>query len=84
MSDILERVQAETNRQKQYDMLKGENYQIEGLLNYDDCESVHDVVEAACKLLIDSFGIAHEGTYIKEIIEQACYESRNRSEESRG
>lgn len=83
MSDILERVQAETNRQKQYDILLKENYKIELTLNYDDCEDVTDVIEATCKLLIDNFDIAHEGTYIKEIIEQACYESRSRSEESR-
>jgi len=58
-------------RQNQLSKLMREEYLIEGSLDFEDCNDVSDVVEAACKLLIDNFDIGMNGTYIKEIIEQA-------------
>lgn len=62
-------------RQKQLTELMETQFFIEGSLDYSDCKSVECVIEAACKLLVDNFEIAMDGTYIKEIIEQACWES---------
>ncbi len=62
-------------RQKQLAELMKTEYLIEGQLDFKDCVSVFDVVDATCKLLVDNFDVAMDGTYIKEIIEQACYES---------
>lgn len=68
-------------RQKQYEDISEAGEYIDGRLDYSDCKNCWDVCEATCKLLYDNFGeIAAEGTYIKEIIEKACYESAKRGE----
>ena len=64
-----------TKRQAHFNELKHTNYKIECQLGFDDCADYFDVIEATCKLLVDNFDIAHDETYIKEIIEQACFES---------
>ena len=68
-------------RQSQLDALMKDKYLIEGALDFKDCVSVYDVIDATCKLLVDNFDVAMDGTYIKEIIEQACYESMDRDNE---
>jgi len=69
---------SDNKRQYEFDELKRTDYKIENQLDFDDCADYFDVIEAACKLLVDNFDIAHDGTYIKEIIEQACFESAKR------
>ena len=65
-------------RQSQLVKFRKDEHLIEGGLDFSDCGGAYEVIEAACKLLVDNFEIAIDGTYIKEIIEQACYESATR------
>jgi len=65
-------------RQKEFDELQANDYTMDDELYFDDCYSVHDVVEASCKLLVDNFGIAMDRTRIKEIISEACHQSAKR------
>lgn len=58
-------------RQAYFDECVANNWLLEHELDFSDCESWDDVEEAACKLLIDNFDIAHKGTYIREIIKAA-------------
>lgn len=69
---------SDEKRQKELKELMDESMMIECTLDFKDCEDVEQVCNAACKLLVDNFEIAMDGTYIREIIEQACYESFNR------
>jgi len=70
-----------TKRQRQLDEFMGTEYMIDGRLDFKDCSDVYEVIDATCKLLVDNFGIGIKGTYIREIIEQACYESMKRDAE---
>tara|TARA_R110002012_G_C11305765_1_gene573930 strand:- start:66 stop:287 length:222 start_codon:yes stop_codon:yes gene_type:complete len=65
-------------RQEQLAALMKDEYIIGGTLDFSDCDDVFKIADAACKLLVDNFEIAMEGTYIREIIEQACFESMTR------
>ncbi len=68
-------------RQEQYNEIKSNQYYIEGQLDFNDCEDNNEVIDAACKLLEDNFDIAHNGTYIYEIIQNACWETAQRGVE---
>lgn len=68
-------------RQSQLDEFMKIEYMIEGRLDFKDCLEVYEVIDATCKLLVDNFDIGMKGTYIREIIEQACYESMKRDAE---
>ena len=61
--------------QKSYDEIEGKGLYIEYGLDFSGFKNDHEISQATCKLLSDNFGIAEDGTYIKEIIEQACYQS---------
>jgi len=67
-------------RQENLEEIMKDKFYIEHLMDFEDCESVDDVIDATCKLLVDNFEIAMDGTYIRELIEQACYLSSDRRE----
>jgi len=54
------------------DHMKNEYYLSETAWDFSDCQDQYEICEAVCKLLIDNFDIAHEGSYIRELIEIAC------------
>ena len=71
---------SDTKRHKQLKEIMNGEFFIEGMLDFSDCKSVEAVSLAACKLLLAEFDVGHKGSYIREIIEQACYESRERKD----
>ena len=74
------------NNKKRQDHLvekMSSEYMIEGALDFSDCKDGSAVIDAACKLLVDNFDIAMNGTYIQEIIQQACFECTEREAHSR-
>jgi len=60
-------------RQATYEQIKASGEFIEGRIDYSDCGTIPDVADAAIKLLQDNFDIAIDGSYIKEIIVDACF-----------
>jgi len=71
---------SDKERQEHLKEIMDENVFIEYMMDFEDCETVDDVVNATCKLLVDNFDIAVEGSYIRELIEQACSLSSDRRE----
>jgi hypothetical protein len=55
--------------------IKEEYYLFESDWDFSDCDDFHDVADAVCKLLIDNYDVGHNGSYIKELIQIACYKS---------
>ncbi len=55
-------------RQDYYECYSKNEWFLDYELTFDDCNDPFDVEDAVCKMLQDNFDIAHEKTYIKEII----------------
>ena len=72
---------SDEERQKHLKESMDTSYKLENTLDFSDCETVECVIEAACKLLVDNWDVAVEGSYIREIITDACYESFTRTKE---
>ena len=63
-------------RQEQFIGKVDKDFALDYCLDFSDCKDMMGVAEAACKLLRDNFeGVAVKGSYIEEIIWQACAES---------
>jgi len=69
-------------RMDQLKYLEDNQFYIEGTLDFSDCETTGDIIDATCQILVERFDIAHENTYIWELIQQACFESADRGIEN--
>ena len=62
------------SRQKSYELAVKNDYVLDHGFQFKDCKDITALSDAVLKLLIDNFGIGHDGTYIQEIIYQGIFE----------